>query len=137
MSDLSSYLSSFLKIETQVLVKVGSKINVGEDFTVGVFVWNLNSDGMIFKNAVVTIEDSDYAQNTSSRVQSIGDVRGGYVQIAVTYHAKKAIEQFMPFPWRVDGIPEPLGKITVEADVEWNITGRVAKTAQPFVQISK
>ena len=135
MSDLSSYLSSFLKIETQVLVKVGSKINVGEDFTVGVFVWNLNSDGMIFKDAVVTIEDSDYAQNTSSRVRSIGDIKGGYVQIAVTYHAKKAIEQFTP--WPVDGIPEPLGKITVEADVEWNIRDRVAKTAQPFVQISR
>jgi len=130
-----SDFSSFLKIETQVLVKVGSKINVGEDFTVGVFVRNLNSEGMIFRNAVVTIEDSDFVQNTSSRVRSIGDVRWGYVQIAVTYRAKKAFEQLIP--WPVDGIPEPLGKITVEADVEWNFRGRVAKTELPFVQISK
>ena len=128
-------LSSFMKIETQVLVKVGSKINVGEDFTVGVFIWNLNSEGLLFKNAVVTIEDSDYVQNTSPRVRSIGDIRWGYVQIAVTYRAKKAIEQLIP--WPMDGIPEPLGKITVEADVEWNIRARVAKTAFPFVQISK
>ena len=112
-------------------------------------IWNLNPDGLVFSNTVVTIDDSEYVEAIGRNVISCGDVRYGYHQFGQRFRAKKINLDLPGFsttggifgrgPSLMDdvlfGLPEPLGNITVDADVTWTINCKVQKVARPMVQV--